>query len=320
VIRWSHPDRDPGLPAPLRDHAVAREPIEAGASTAMLERLTLPDGRVLVAKHVTPELDWMMRATRDTGRAARLWVDGTMTRCPPVIDPALVRIEDDGKGAWRLYMQHLQFHPRGTRFSRADARRVLEALAALHAGFWDEEVPALCALGDLLTLLAPETIAVDDNAFRAFVRGGWETFAELAPCDVGDTVFALLGDPSPLVRELSARGATLLHSDVHFGNAVLEPDRLVLIDWTLAAQGPPAVDFAWFLDQSFQLVDATHDELVDDFLAAEGGRVTQDDVDRACLAQLLSAGWQCRQWIDGEDRAVQQANFDWFVRRARRAL
>ena len=320
MIRWSHPERDVDLSAPLREHAVARERIEAGASTAMLERLTLPGGRALVAKHVTPELDWMMRATRDTGRAARLWVDGAMARCPAVIDPALVRIEDDGAGAWWLYMEHVRFHPRGTRFSRADARRVLDALAELHTAFWGEDVPGLCDLGDLLTLLSPKTVAGYDTDFHAFVRGGWEMFGELAPRDVGDAVFALLDDPTPLVRDLCAGDSTLLHSDVHFGNAVLEPDRLVLIDWTLAAHGPPGVDFSWFLDQSFHLVDATHDELVDDFLAAEHGRVTDADVDRACLGQLLSSGWQCRHWLDSAERDAQLANFEWFVGRARRAL
>jgi hypothetical protein len=51
---------------PLRcDHAVSREPVAAGASTALLERLVLPDGRRLVSKHITAELDWMMRATND---------------------------------------------------------------------------------------------------------------------------------------------------------------------------------------------------------------------------------------------------------------
>jgi hypothetical protein len=128
MIRWSHPQRDPDLSAPLRDHAVSHEPIQAGASTALLERLVLPDGRRLVSKHVTPELDWMMRATNDTGRAAELWVSGAMDRLPPVVDPALVRIED----GWYLYMDEVEFHRRGTRFSPDEISRVLGALAARH--------------------------------------------------------------------------------------------------------------------------------------------------------------------------------------------
>jgi aminoglycoside phosphotransferase (APT) family kinase protein len=152
------------------------------------------------------------------------------------------------------------------------------------------------------------------------VSGGWETFAALAPPDVGDAVLALLKDPRPLVDALEETEMTMLHADVHFDNAVLEPNRLVLIDWTLATQGPPAVDVVWFIDQSIDLLDAKHDEVVEEFLRAEGGRVGRDEVDLAILSELLSSGWQCRDWIDTAQRAKRQASFDWFVAGARRGL
>lgn len=316
MIRWSHPQRDVDLPAPLRDHAMSREPIAAGASTALLERLVLPDGRRLVSKHVAPELDWMMRATNDTGRAAELWVSGAMDRLPPDVDPALVRIED----GWYLYMDEVEFHPRGKRFSPDETARVLGALADLHAAYWQAPPDGLCRLGDLLALLAPERVVDADPGFAGFVRGGWETFPKLVPSDVADAVLALLANPSALVDELELHGMTLLHSDPHFGNAALLPDRLVLIDWGLAAAGPPAIDFVWFLDQSFSLLTASHDDVVELFLRAEDGRVRDEMVDAACLAQLVNTGWQVRHWIDREDSAAYRANLDWFVARARRYL
>jgi hypothetical protein len=316
VIRWSDPRRDVDLPAPLHDHAVEREPIEAGASTANLQRLVLPDGRKLVVKHVDPSSDWMMQATHDTGRAAELWVDGVMDRLPPVIDPALVRIED----GWWLYMEEVQFHPAGTRFSRADVWRLLDALSRMHETYWEEDIPGLCSLHDLLLLTAPRTVSQYDNAFASFVHRGWETFAEVVPRELGAAVFALLEDPTPLVRELESHGTTLVHSDPHFGNAVLLPDRLVLVDWTLASRAPPAIDFVWFLDQSSRLIDATMEEIVDDFLRAERGRVREQMLDAACLAELVVAGWQVRHWIDRPERPVHEARLGHFVERARRAL
>jgi glycosyltransferase involved in cell wall biosynthesis len=316
VIRWSDPRRDVDLPAPLHEHAVAREPIEAGASTAMLERIVLPNGRRLVVKHVVRELDWMMQATNDTGRAAELWVSGVMDRLPPVIDPALVRIED----GWWLYMEEVQFHPRGTRFSRADVRRILDALAALHGAFWEEQIPGLCTLTELMSLLTPTTLAGFDVQFLDLVQSGWEVFPDVVPADVADAVFALLDDPAPLVRELEKQGSTLVHADPHFGNAVLLPDRLVLIDWTLATQAPPSVDFVWFLDQSHELLDATHDEVVDEYVRAEAGRVRREHLDWACVSQLLSSGWQVRQWLDSDDRPQREENLNWFVSRAQAAL
>jgi hypothetical protein len=316
VIRWSHPERDSDLPAPLREHAVTREPIQAGASTAALERLVLPGGRRLISKHLTPELDWMMRATNDSGRAAELWVSGAMDRLPSAIDPALVRIED----GWYLYMEEVVFARRGTRFAPEQIERVLSALAEMHAVYWEEPPGGLCSLGDLLTLLAPERVAAADPGFSDFVRGGWELFREHVPPDLADAVFSLLADPSTLVAELEQHGMTLLHSDPHFGNAALLPDRLVLIDWSLAAAGPPAIDFVWFLDQSFAMLDASHDEAVELFLRAENGRVQDVMLDAACLAQLVNTGWQVRHWRDGDNAAAHQANLDWFASRALRAL
>ena len=64
----------------------------------------------------------------------------------------------------------------------------------------------------------------------------------------------------------------------------------------------------------------THDEVVEEFLRAEERRVDDAMLDVACLGELLNAGWQCVGWIDGEDRIAHQANVDWFVERARRAL
>jgi len=320
MIRWSHPELDVATAAPLAAHAVSSEQIDAGASSAILRRLRFADGSTLVAKHLTPELDWMMRATGDAGRAARLWIDGTMDRCPPEIDPALVRIEDDGSGGFVLYMRDVRFHPQSVRFDARDVDRILGALAALHAAFWDERVPGLCSLADLLTLLAPGHVGrIEVRDFAEAVRTGWETFGEVAPPDIADAVLSLLADPRPLVERLDATGTTLLHADPHFDNAVLEPDRLVLIDWTLATQGPPAVDFAWFLDHSIQLIDATHDEVAAAFLRAERGRVSREALDLGLLSELLSTGWECGQWRD-RNRAERRESFDWFVAGARRAL
>jgi hypothetical protein len=320
VIRWSNPTLDVAAAAPLAAHAVSSEQIDAGASSAILRRLRFADGSTLVAKHVTPELDWMMRVTGDTGRAARLWIDGTMDRLPREIDPALVRIEDDGEGGFVLYMRDVRFHARSVRFDARDVERILDALAALHAAFWGERVPGLCSLADLLTLLAPAHVGrIEVRDFAEAVRAGWEAFAEVAPPDVADAVLSLVADPAPLVERLDATGTTLLHADPHFGNAVLEPDRLVLIDWTLATQGPPAVDFAWFLDHSIHLIDATHDDVAAAFLRAERGRVSREALDLGLLSELLSTGWECGQWRD-DNRAERSASFDWFVAGARRAL
>ena len=43
-------------------------------------------------------------------------------------------------------------------------------------------------------------------------------------------------------------------------------------------------------------------------------------LDAACLAQLVTTGWQVCHWLDGEEHAARRANLDWFVARACRAF
>jgi hypothetical protein len=323
MILYSDPDRDLPLPAPLVEQALRREPIDNGESGAVLERIAVPGGRTIVCKHISPALDWMMPLTHDVGRAAVLWTSGTMQRCPPEIDTGIVRIEADGANGWRIYMDDLGslFRKAGTRFSRAEANRLLAALAALHEEFWLEEIPVLARLPDLLTICSPRSARRHpESGFHRHVLRGWETFAELAPADVADAVFALLDDPEPFARQVEQGGTTMTHSDPHFGNTAIAPERIVLIDWSLAAQTAPAVDFAWFVDQSQRFVDATHDELAEDFLRLEKGRTSPELLDLALLAELGLAGWQAGEWVDLEDRAAHRAGFDWIVDRARRAV
>ena len=74
---------------------------------------------------------------------------------------------------------------------------------------------------------------------------GCEVFAESAPADVVEAVFRV--HERPEVR-----------------------DRVIALDWGIAAQAPPAVDFAWYLYVNGWRIDATREQLIDDFRAAEG--------------------------------------------------
>lgn len=312
----------PNLGGSLLDRAVTIEPMPgAGASGARLSHLSLDDGRQLVLKEIHPDWDWMMGATSDTGRAAELWASGAMDRCPPSIDPAIVAIERAG-GGWRLYMRDVSadFLRSGTRVPHAQARQVLAALSDLHAAFWNRPVSGLCRLVDLLRLAAPATIerlGAESHPFLAAADAGWRRLDEFVPADVSAAVREILRDPEPLANALEAEGCTLVHSDPHFGNIAPLADRIVLLDWSLAAWAPPAVDLAWFLDASAEHIDAAPDALLDDFRALEGDRHSDAALDLAMLAQVVLSGWAYAERADRMGGKGLERHLGWWTERAR---
>jgi hypothetical protein len=314
---------DPGFPTPLYAHATSCEPLKAeGVSGAAVERLTMPDGRRLVAKHLTPIADWMMRATEDAGRAATLWTTGAMDALPQSVDDAMVRVERADDEGWWIYLRDVSdwFATAGTRFPRADGQRILAALADLQEGFWNRRVSGACRLERLLQLCAPAVITralPQTDPFRAHVVRGWTLFAKTAPAPVRNGVFELLDDPQPLADALRSEGTTLVHGDPHLGNVVLGPKKVVLLDWSLATLAPAAVDFVWFLDHSLHLFDAEADELIDDFRRFEGERHSERILELAYLAEVVTGGWDFAEPFEGDARRTRAA---WWVERAREAL
>jgi hypothetical protein len=65
----------------------------------------------------------------------------------------------------------------------------------------------------------------------------------------------------------------------------------VLLDWGLATQGHPVVDYAWHLMHSAWRIDATHDQLWEDFRAARGERDDPFAVELGTIAGLVMYGW-----------------------------
>lgn len=310
---------------------VTREPLAAadGRSGSLLERVVLADGRALVVKHVRDGGDWIMRASHDHGRAAELWSSGVLARVPDVIDHAVVGAERAEDG-WVVIMRDVSaaLVPDHARLSRGDSRRVLEAAAALHPRFWDDPPLELCSMADRYRFLSPATARREadgaDEVPRLIGRG-WERFAEVVPADVAEPVLAVLERPEPFAAALSAFGSTLLQGDLKLGNLGLTADRVVMLDWgTQTGWGPPAVEVAWYLAINWSRVDATREQVLDDFRAAEGDRHDEDALRLALLGGLVQLGWDKALHASGHPdpaiRAREAADLAWWTARARDAL
>jgi hypothetical protein len=312
--------------------AIRREPLAAGdgRSGSLLERVTLAGGEVVVVKHARAASDWIMRATHDDGgRVATLWSSGLLRRVPAVIEHAILAVERDGDG-WLVVMRDVSaaLLPEAARLSRASGRRVLAAAAALHMAFLDEPPVALCSLADRYGFLSPATArreAGGPDQVPKLIARGWERLPELLPPDVAEAVLAIAERPEPFAAELARCPATLVHGDLKLGNVGFLGDRVVLLDWgTQTGWAPSAVDAAWYLAVNASRIDATREQVLDDFRAAEGERHDEDALRLALLGGLVQLGWDkalhATEHPDPAVRDRERADLVWWTARARDAL
>ena len=98
----------------------------------------------------------------------------------------------------------------------------------------------------------------------------------------------------------------------------------MLLDWDLATAGTPADEFAWYLLHDAWRIDATRDEIVADWRAAEGARVDDTDEALMALAGLVLYGWILGHSAvihpDPAERDWAEDELAWWVPRAREAL
>jgi hypothetical protein len=322
------PAFDPALVGGLGDIAEHAVLASRGWSGNALERLVLADGRVLIAKRILPGGDWIGRASADPGREGLLFASGVMDRLPDTIDHALVAAARDGD-AWWLVMRDVSeelLDDHGI-VARDANRRLLAAVNQMWETFWGERVEFLASQAARLQMAAPSLAARERDGLDLLPKQfevTWEAFAEAVEPDVAGVVLALLDDPAPLAAALDACGTTLLHGDIRDEQIGLTGRRLVLLDWGLATQGHPVVDYAWHLMHSAWRIDATRDQLWDDFRAARGERDDPLAVELGMIAGLVMYGWILGHSAvihpDPAERSWAREELDWWVPRARRAL
>ena len=307
-----------------------RAPLDhAGNSGAALERVTLADGTELIAKRVGPAADWLGRVTRDRGRTALLWQAGAFSRIPSSLDHGIEAVVADGDGWW-VVMRDLSaaFLGDARRLSRAESRRVLAAAAALHAEFADEIPDGAAALSDRLgmaSLRVADAERAGSDLLPKQLGAAWDAFSESVPADLGTEVLAAVEDVTALAAALEETGpTTLLHGDLRDDNLGLTDEAVVLLDWDLATAGTPTVEFAWYLCHDAWRIDASHNEIEADFRAAEGGFLSEREVELGMLTGLVQYGWifghSLRVHPDPTEQAWASAELDWWVPRTRRAL
>jgi hypothetical protein len=309
-------------------YAMAPASLGGGNSGAQLERVTLPDGTPGIAKRVVPGGDWLGRAAGGRAITAELWRSGVLQRLPASIETGIVAVEPERDG-WRIFMRDLSaalLPPQGP-ISRARHREVMAAAGALHAAFRGERFDGAITLERHLAISSPAVAEAERDGSDVIpkqLETAWEAFAEAADDDVAQAVLANLADPGPLAGALRAGGTTLVHGDLRDENLGFGDGRVVLLDWDIAGEGTPALEVAWYLCHDAWRTAGTHDELLEDFLVAEAGAVSEHDLDLGLIAGLQLYGWifghSALVHPDPAERAWAREELGWWVPRVRAAL
>lgn len=217
-------------------------------------------GRRYVLKCIATERDWVMRGTEDWRcRETVTWQVGLLDRLPPEVAHPVIACAVDGQG-WAVLMRdvgHAMVTPGDDPISTDANERFLDAMAAMHATFWDEPEAAdptqgFCSLWHHYSVLSVSTSRREagESPIPRLVLEGWDLLERMVEPAVAGVLRELVEDPRPLVDALSRYPQTVLHGDWKLGNVGLlsgEPPRTLLLDWSLVGPGPGCVDLAWYL-------------------------------------------------------------------------
>lgn len=308
---------------------IAIVPGESARSGSRIERVVLADGATVIAKYLVRDEDLMLRATDDDGRLDRLWRAGVFERMPPLIEHGLLGVEADGPD-WLVVMADVgdTLIADDRPVTRDENRRIVAAGAALHAAFEGAELPRIGTPATLYRFLSPAMGAAEGdgpNPLPRLVARGWARFGDAVPHDVADAVGVIHADPDAFAARYAGCRTTLVHGDFRLANMGLRPDRLVLIDWgSSCVAGPGALDVAWYLIVGATRIEATRDEILDDFRIAEGERFEARALGLALIGALAMLGWnKALDVLENPDpvaRDRERADLDWWVARVRREL
>ncbi len=308
-------------------------------SGSRLSRVDINHGQCpsLILKQVSFRTDWLMRATNDDKtRAVALWEHGLMDLFPPEITHARLACARNGEGAAILLRDESTNMLPYVRFSPADNAFMLEAMAALHATFFESpllESPdlGLCRLSDVYSMFSPETgrreaDGIDEVPKR--ILEGWELVKTAVPPDVADIILRLLDDPAPLCAALNRYPHTLVHGDWRHANQGLARNgnpRLILLDWQLATIAPPAVELGRGLGTNSVLLPISKEEAIDyykvDLARRLGSRFDENwwkpQLALGLLGGFLQDGWaivlKATHWHVGADaREHWQTDLSWW--------
>ena len=239
---------------------VTCEPFDdtGGFSGSVLYHVTADD-RLLIMKRLFPTRDWILIASDDQQcRSVRLWQYGVLDRLRPHLEHARLAACQE-RDEYAILMEDVSrgLFPFGQEVPELSIHRLLDALAAMHAMFWEDDDLrdpnlGLCNIKEELTCCWP----VQFERYRTYnpqtvdlLTRGWAALFDMLEPDVRDIVQSLMNNLTPVLDILAQYPSTLIHGDYRTGNLALLPetDQVVAFDWQAAGYAPALIDICWFV-------------------------------------------------------------------------
>jgi hypothetical protein len=298
----------------LRNHGLDGVPEQpfandgwSGASMTLLRR---GGGDRFVLKRDSLAGDWIARATNDGPILREAWFAAHGPALPPGVRSGSLGAGADGvTGEVAILMPDLShvLFDWDAPISVPHLEQVLSALAELHGFPWRTSGEIgdgpWCPLRERITLICRPSLERAGPAHDAVadrLLPGWDAWDRLATPAACRVIADLAADPQPLLDELAAQPATLIHGDLKLANVGIEAEgSIVLVDWQMVGIAPVAVELGWFLVSNVASLPLPPDEVIRRYQArVRDGAFDSRGVDAAILVGLLLRGW--RKGMDAE--------------------
>ena len=315
-----------GTAPDVLDLITDEEPLDGhdGRSGARIARARL-EGLAVVVKRVSRDDPMLELTGDDVGRELALWSSGALDKVGNPVGHAIIAGGIVGN-EYVTVMRDLGATVVGWRrlMPPSQVLQLVRSVSAVHRQFVAAVPAVTCSLERRLTLFAAHRAReAVGSPLSDSIRRGWERFDELVDDDIRSAVERVHRDPAVLAASLRRDGTTLLHGDLWVTNLAIVDGRTVLLDWGLATDGPPVLDFVIFLTGCASQIQIGADDFVD--LVRRAG-VTQDAAvfNAAFGWGIAELGWNkaldATEHPDPDHRDRERDALLWWCARARAAL
>jgi hypothetical protein len=238
-----------------------------GYSGATMTRIAQGNDRYVV-KRVSRTTDWIIQMTSDHAmREAQIAASDVLEPLAPGLRSPSIAAASDGDG-FALLMRDLTEHllPSEGVLPPETWDRILNAMASMHAHFWQTPIIdgiGWCGLSEYLLFLSePAGRRLHEaGLMEVGFRVGWERFHAAVEPAVSGFVRGLHRDPAPFVAACNLLPRTLLHHDVKVANIAIAEGTVWLFDWALAGYGPVGCDLGLLLGINSTRLPSTFEDI-----------------------------------------------------------